>query len=356
MTRTGEGRRRALDRALAEALSGHPDASWSVVLDARLVRSADGARVLQGVRAAAARLPGVGPLPELLADVDPLERAQRPFEPGGSLVRVLLGEDGTRLTLAAHHAMLDGIGLLALLGSALGEPLSSDVRGIDPATGRPPALGTTVLRRVVEAIARPASRAVPSLPPNRARREPGDLMVARTVDHARTGALVAGTADAVARWNAQRGGRLDRLVINVGASLRPGATPTLEDRSAYLRVAPATADAAAMSAAVRGARPQPGPPRRGVLGWLARPATRLLSERMGPTALVSSIGRVGRSAALVSLGFYPVAHGRGGLAVGMATVGDRTTVTVRCRRADFGAEDAEAIADLIASALPPPAR
>ena len=47
-----------------------------------------------------------------------------------ALLRVAVREDGRRLAVGAHHGAVDGLGLIAVAGVALGQPLRTQARGI----------------------------------------------------------------------------------------------------------------------------------------------------------------------------------------------------------------------------------
>src|SRR3954447_5901542 len=67
------------------------------------------------------------------ADLPRVRRAfaDAPYLEGGPAVRAALsGGDRPTLLLAAHHGALAGLGLVALLGTALRAPVSSSVRGV----------------------------------------------------------------------------------------------------------------------------------------------------------------------------------------------------------------------------------
>ena len=105
------------------------------------------------------------------------------------------------LLLAGHHGALDGLGLVALLGAALGAPVTSSVRGIGPDPARtvaPP--GDRA--RLREAVFTPPARVVP------ARRDRGgDRLVAAPAAGLAggTATLAAAGMRAVRRWNQAHG-------------------------------------------------------------------------------------------------------------------------------------------------------
>jgi len=140
----------------------------------------------------------------------------------------------------------------------------------------------------------------------------------------------------------------------VGASLRSGSHAGLEDGSAYLSLELKEWSASRVREALRSAPREPSSPRGRLAAGLsvaARPLAAVLSRRMGSTALVSSLGRVAAPSEVHQLAFFPVAHGRSGVALGMATVQDVTVITWRCRRRSFSAQAAEDLADVVLGEL-----
>lgn len=81
--------------------------------------------------------------------------------------------------------------------------------------------------------------------------------------------------------------------------------------------------------------------------------TKLLSSRLGATALVSNIGRLSGDG-LVGAQLWPAPSGPAGVAIGAVTVGERSTVTVRMRRGWFDAGQATAFAGALGSELVEP--
>jgi len=77
----------------------------------------------------------------------------------------------------------------------------------------------------------------------------------------------------------------------------------------------------------------------------------LLSQRTGSSMLVSNLGRVEDADPIGYGAFYPAVHGRSGIAVGVVTVNDTLTLTLRARRSEFTREGAETILRSIAEEL-----
>lgn len=258
------------------------------------------------------------------------------------------------LLIAAHHGVVDGFGLLALLGSALDVPVASSARGIgDRPAARTFAASTAY--RLAEAVFGPPSRAAAS-PPTRAAtatpgRRDGDVVAVADLPAttAGTATLTAATASAVRTWNAS--GPTRRVVAAVGASRRPGTALAPDRRTAFFRLRiPPDADPETVRRLLRGTPPEPDFPESGAT--LVRPAIRLLSGRLGATFLVSNLGVV-TAPGVGSIAFHPAASGRSGIAVGAVTCGDVTTVTVRARRASFDEAAAARLLDLVVAGLSP---
>ncbi|MGH3646398.1 MAG: hypothetical protein ACRDTM_04360, partial [Micromonosporaceae bacterium] len=172
----------------------------------------------------------------------------------------------------------------------------------------------------------------------------GDALAVVELGSTRVGsaALAAATARAVRDWNQRHGVPTRRVVTALGASRRPGTALTPDRRTAFFRLrVPDGADAATVRELLAHTPPEPDFPesRHSPL----RPVIRALSSRLGATFLVSNLGPVTTPAPVTGLAFYPTATGRAGIAVGAATCGDTTTITVRARRTAFD----EAAADLL---------
>jgi hypothetical protein len=121
---------------------------------------------------------------------------------------------------------------------------------------------------------------------------------------------------------------------------------TLADESAYLRIHVDPSEPGGAARALAEAEPEPkaGPQQAALAGSVL---ARSLSRRLGSTALVSNLGRIQAPIGLTSVAFWPVAHGRSGVAVGAATVGNGTSLTLRARRASFGDAPAHRFLDLV---------
>ena len=130
----------------------------------------------------------------------------------------------------------------------------------------------------------------------------------------------------------------------VGASRRPGADAAPTDDSAYLRLRRAERlDGKALDAALRTQPAEPAGDQLAATGVAARVAA-LLSQRLGSTLLVSHLGEL-EGDGFESVSFYPVSGGRSGVSLGAATLGGRTTLTLRARG---GEHTAAGLSELLA--------
>jgi hypothetical protein len=353
-------RLRATQDALRSAAAAvHPEISWSVVIGAELREPVP----METIAPRLAEAFGADPRLGLMPRFEPLEHspgdveaaldlaANTPYSARDPLVRIVATEDPPHLVVAAHHALLDGLGLLALIGVALGAEFQSDVRGLS---------AERTVRRGLESSAVGRLREALLSPPSRVAAEGGtpvaeDRLVSRELsgEPPGTSALAAATVRAVRGWNRSRATPSDRIVLAIGASLRPGSNLALEDRSAYLRLPVTSEDPSVLEQAIRGAPLEPGDAPAAIrrVAALARPAARLMAGRLGSTALVSSLGRVTAPPLVRAIHFFPVAHGPSGVSVGMASVDETTVLTVRCPRRRFSEQAAGRLADAIVKEL-----
>ena len=145
----------------------------------------------------------------------------------------MVGGERPRLVVAGYHGALDGIGMLALTEIAVGEPVRTLTRGVDPVLASRPATRRYLVERLLEALVAPPSRFVPD---TRGEDE-GDhlLRLGLVAAEIRTPDLVAAAARALGRWNQGRGRATKRIVVAVGASRRPGSEAALSEESAWFR-------------------------------------------------------------------------------------------------------------------------
>ncbi len=277
-----------------------------------------------------------------------LAAANTPYEDDGPLVRIAVAPGPpAEVVVAGHHAVLDGLGLVAVAGAVLGVELGTKARGV-AATARAGAVGRLAypLRRVGEAVFRPPARIAQRSGPA----SEGDHLVATAVDAAvTTPGLVAAAARAVQVWNARSGAASSRVAVAVGASARPGDAARIGRDAAWFRiVVPPDATEARVRELLEARGPEPPAAPSALRAARATGLAARLERRTGSTLLVSNLGLLRPGDAVAEAAFYPSAHGRSGLAVGGVRTGRRTTLTVRARRAGFSEEEARRFLDLVA--------
>lgn len=277
-----------------------------------------------------------------------LRFADEPYSPEQPLVRVALLDGGTdtaeRVLIAAHHGAADGIGLLALLGAVLDEPVASSARGV---TGR--AVSGPFLRSAAQRLNEAAFR-----PPTRVAADgvsTADVLRAGDVDAERldTATLIAAGAAAVRGYNATRGKDARRVVAAVGASKSGGGRPSPRHDSTFLRLpVPVGASADDVRELLRAQPPEPDFPT--AASRVASTAARALAARLGSTFLASNLGLI-TADSLAAVRFHPAASGPNGLSFGLASTPSTSTVTVRARGAYFSADAAEQLLQLVVREL-----
>lgn len=344
-------------------LYGDPDVSWSIVLALGFTGPREPAAVEAAAAGLGAREAHLGRPAEVaryaVGDEDDLlaRFAQTPYGDHDPLLRIALSQDGRTLVLAAHHGAVDGLGMIGVASVLAGIPITSSARGIEPSAEPRGFIGSSV-RRLAEALLHPPARLAASRPEPAAT---GDWLVSRQVRASRpsSGALVMAAVASVRRWNL--GARRARsagatVVVAMGLSRRPGTpTPRPDRDTAYVRlvadVVTSTEEATDLIAVTV---PEPAFPVSDGRGIAPR-VVRMLSGRLGSTLLVSNLGRLeGRD--LEDARFWPVPAGPAGTAIGLASAGGTTTVSVRLRRGWFGRAEAVRFAELVAGELERAAR
>jgi hypothetical protein len=319
-----------------------PRVSWSILLHADLTTGPDPVSVRRGLDEVCARFPHLGPAPDV-AEAESLTALRQDFAetaylPDDSLVRAAVAPN--QLLIAAHHGACDGLGLLALLGAALGITVTSGAVGVADRPAEESFLRSAG-RRVTEALFNPPARVEPDVREVAA----GELLLTHHEPRIRAGTskLTAAAAAAVTAWNARHDARPARLVAAVGVSRRGGDDIAPRDESAFLRLPVESTEEAHISQALANQAPEPQfPDSPGLLTTLG---TRLLAGRLGSSFLVSNLGVVSTSDIVRSLTFHPAVGGRSAVAFGAVTVADTTTITLRVPAHDF---DGEAAATLLA--------
>ena len=337
----------------AQQWLGRADLAWNILLVARLrgvpTREALHERLATMSREHSWAEPGpdavvegeLGALLELLGEVDDPPRP------------VSLGLAPGALVVRAHHAHVDGLGLLAVLRDVAASDLASGATGVADRPRR--STVATMAVRLTEALLRPpagvASVGTPSEP------GAGDTFAARTVPGTfRTAELAHAAVRAVTERNRSVSRRARRVAVAVGVSTIGGRDLRVGDDSGFVRITGAErldadgfAQALAHAPLQVGGTAHDGAARRA--GGLIRWASKTLGSRLGSTLLVSHLGRV-QADGLEELAFYPLAGGGSGLALGAATVGSSTTITLRARGSRHATADLEHLLDAVAGALP----
>ena len=382
---------------------GDPTISWSVLLQARLAGPVSPDAVTARLAELIGRYPHLGAPPAVLARAAAqwpavcASFADEPYLDGAPLVRAAVATDGGLVLVAAHHGATDGLGLLAVLGAALGVRFVSGARGIAGRASSSLFLASAA-RRLAEALFAPPARIAPSIRrkatesgpdsgipgiqdssgydalPMAADSDPvrttpadsspvratsaggdpvrGDVLAAVDLPAVAAGsaALTAATTRAALRWNARRGRPYRRAVAGLGVSRRDGNRATPVADSAFLRLRlPRDAGADQVRRLIAGQCPEPDfPPSRSAV---PAAVTRLFASRLGSTFLASNLGVVQAPDEVRSLAFYPTASGRSGVAVGAATVGPTTTITLRARRTSFDPDAATELLHMIVAQL-----
>ncbi|WP_166391610.1 hypothetical protein [Nocardioides ochotonae] len=269
---------------------------------------------------------------------------------------VVLGLAGPCLVVSAHHAWVDGLGLLDVLAAVTDTAVSSGARGV---TGRPQAggfLGSAVRRLGEVAFAPPARAALPGVVP-----APGDAFaVASVPGHHGTARLVHAAAQGLVHHNRGAGRRTRHVAVAIGAARREetpaGAAPRIADRSELLRLRDVEdLDLGAVERLVREAPTQPPVGTGGAAGGrVVETALRVLAPRLGSSMLVSHLGRV-TAPGVADLAFHPVTAGGTGLSLGAVGIEDRTVLGLRARRSQWDDASLAALLDALAASLTDPA-
>jgi hypothetical protein len=335
-------------------LYGDPDVTWSVVLALRLREARSAEAIASAARTLVRDHPHLGPVPDIEGWAPDGEGpalaayANEPYGDAGPLLRIALSADGHDVLLAAHHGVVDGLGLLGVAAALIDVPLTSNARGI-PRESEPTGFVRGSVRRLVEAAFTPPVRIAGD---RRATADAsGDWLESRDVVVTRPGsaALVCAATDLVRRTSPVR--RRGRLVVSMGLSRRPGTPVPAPDRdTAYARLSAddvrSTEDARALVARTP---PEPAFPVSDGGGLWPRIA-RLLSGRLGATVLVSNLGLVDNPT-VEAIRFWPVPTGPAGVCLGLASTPGTTTLTVRARRGWFSEGATGTLADVAAECL-----
>lgn len=325
---------------LIAATLSRPVPGFSVVCDERLeeineVAPIVGARLGDGMW-----IPGKA-APTIEVAGEPLDAPQllEPFtlssEPP---IRVLVGDDGRRVVLVAHHAAADGRSMVGLLHALAGGPLphtDSDVTDPVRSTG-----GGTDYLAALRRVLWPSDRVPPSPHP-----PPHDSLAVRTLA-SNDRVVIDQIAYAAIEAIAERSRTLDRPWRRVGLSIPVGSDHTgIGNYATFRRVDLRSQDCSAervreeIFTAIK-AGPMPTEFTR------APRALKLLSpiaNRFSDSVLISNHGQY-RVPGISQLDIFPVARGRSAVVFGAARVEDgASTLSLRAR--DLTQQDAEELLD-----------
>jgi hypothetical protein len=322
------------------AWGGDPSIAWRILLTAVPAQAPTPAGLAQRQQALHRDQGWPAPAPVVTGDSAAVRRDVAEVRDAPLVV----GLAGHLLVISAFHAHVDGLGLLEVLSSLTGQPVTSAARGVADRSAEPEGLAGR-LREV--ALAPPAPVAPPAVVPAE-----GDAYALVTVPgRVRTADLVHAAASAVVAHNHDAGRPSSHVAIAVGAGRRAVEGERLRNRSELLRlrdvellsrsaVAEALRTAALSSAGGSGA----GGGRLGAL------ALRVLAPRLGSTVLVSHLGDVTTTAAR-DLAFYPVTAGGSGISLGAVGHDGRTALTLRARAAAWDEAGLTALLARVADAL-----
>lgn len=353
MRPTLRARRARLDPAVHEArevvgMYGDPDTTWGICVEARLAAPVAVADVVAGVTELCRRFPHLGAAPQVIQAAEgewPAVRqdvAAAPYGPAAPLLRVAVSDDGAGLLVGAHHGVIDGLGLLAVVSAATGRELRTLARGIGDRRAPHGFLASSV-RRLGEAVTDPPARF-------EGHGEPASTLEdLSAVTRPRVDRGTAYLARAVLETHAARSGAGSsrQPLLVVGASRRLDAVPAPDRQTAYLRlrVRPGL-EVSEVASQLAGLRPEPDFPETSA-GGAAPLAIRLLRNRLGATAMLSNLGRV-HAEGIESLAMFPASSGPRSVAVGLASTATTTTLSLRTRRRDFTRAEHEVLVGALA--------
>lgn len=266
---------------------------------------------------------------------------------------VVVGVAGSALVVSAHHAWVDGLGLLDVLATVTGRPVGPSVRGVGDRATRG-GFARTAGRRLAEAAFRRPARIASS----GAAGGVGDVFAEVSVPGAwRTAAVVDAAVRGVVEHNTAAGRRTTHLAVAVGAG-RPdhGNGDEIANRSALIRLTDLEHRSAPEIAELLRTAPLEPVPTAGsrAAGRVMAGGMRLLSGRLGSTLLVSHLGEV-TAEGVAGLAFHPVTAGGTGVSLGAVGLRGRTTVTLRARAADWDRPGLDALLRTIVAELSRPA-
>jgi hypothetical protein len=241
----------------------------------------------------------------------------------------------------------DGLGLLAVAEVVTGAGLTTEARGIGDRTSTRPFLLSSAVR-LGEALIAPPAR----FRGTRRSGMPGEWLGQRELEPLRTGTAAVGLAIARVFAARRREGRVRgrRPILSYGASRRAAGTFEPNRETAYFRL-PFDPDWSRAEFDWHVARLEPEPvfPET-TAGGVGPRLAGLLRGRLGATAIISNLGRLGGQQ-LVSAAMYPAASGPYSVAFGFATTPESSTLTLRTRASDFTDDESSALLDDVVAGL-----
>jgi hypothetical protein len=334
-------------------LYGDPSVTWGICVDLGFAESVVTEEIPARLAALVDAHPHLGRVPRVVSVPESRWQeavrsvASDPFGDCDSLVRIATSVDGRRLLVGAHHGACDGLGLLAVANAVTDAGISSEARGIGDRSAERPFLLSSA-RRLGEALLAPPARFRGTRRPG----EVGERFLRRDLPAVRAGTATVAHAisEAFATWRRERRVSGRRPLVSFGASRRPANQLQPDRQTAYFRLPfdPAWT-AEEFSDRIAALDPEPVFPETSA-GGVGPRVTRALRNRLGATAIISNLGRLG-GPGLVSAAMYPAASGPHAVAFGFATTPERSTLTLRNRRSDFTDEESRALVTAVADRL-----
>jgi hypothetical protein len=331
---------------MADGWVADPGIAWRILLTAILAEPPDAGVVLDRLTELFARQRWDGAA-ELRRDDDLDALRTRLID---APAPVVVGIAGNALVVSAHHAWVDGLGLLDVLAAVTGRPVGPSVRGVGDRRTRT-GFARAAARRLLEAaVRRPADIASPA-----AAGGVGDVFAEVSVAGSwRTAEVVAAAVRGVVRHNQAAGRTTRRVAVAVGAGrARDDDEDLVVDRSALLRLTDLEHRSAQEIADLVRTAPLEPPPTAGsrATGRIMAGGMRVLSRRLGSTLLVSHLGEV-TAEGVTRLSFHPVTAGGTGVALGAVGLHGATTLTLRARAARWDRSGLDALLDAVVAELP----
>ena len=337
-------------------LYGDPDVTWGIALDVVLTEPAELSGVEQRLGELFARHPHLGPVPPLVT-VPEAEWAHhrdvsacQPYGPEG-LVRISLRADNRAVLVTAHHGVVDGFGMVALVAAVLDRDLGATVRGVGDRRSSRGFLVSSALRFAEALFAPPARFGGGQV--EAGQDEPSERLLSTSHVPVKVNAAVACTAalNTHAAWPRRRNSGGRRFLAVIGASRREPGEYVPDRDTSYLRIALRHGgDLARVGEALRAAEPEPDFPETtagGIGPWVMR----RMKSRLGYTVNIANAGLfVGEG--LESMALFPALNGPRAVGVGVVSTHEGATITLRVRRSEFSEDESRRLLEaLVAESL-----